>query len=81
MTNNGLVILLGTLLIAGAPAKAELGVGNAQTKTAASSDASKEKKYCLKETDTGTRLASKDCRTKAEWAREGIDIEEFVKSK
>jgi hypothetical protein len=81
MANNGLIIVLGTFLVASAPAGATSSVGNAQTRPAGSADASKNKKYCLKETDTGTRLASKDCRTKAEWAREGIDIEEFVKSK
>jgi hypothetical protein len=82
MANSGLIIVLGTLLIgAAAPVNAEVGVGNGQTKAPASAVASKEKKYCLKEALTGSRMSSQECKTKAEWAREGIDIDEVVKNK
>jgi len=85
MAYKGLMIALSTMLVAAAPAaagttKAEKVNASEQTGAAptAAKDA-KEKKYCIKETDTGTHLESKECRTKAEWAREGIDIEEFIK--
>lgn len=80
MAYKGLMIVLGTVLVASAPATAESNAGNDQTK-AAEAHTAKEKKYCVKEANTGTRLASVDCRTKAEWAREGIDIEAVAKGK
>lgn len=81
MTNKGLMIVLGALSVAAAPANAEATLGNEQTKAAASADAAKEKKYCLKEALTGSRMTSQECKTKAEWAREGVDISEFTKGK
>ena len=81
MTNNGLIIALVTLSIAGAPARAESSVGSAQTKEAATADASKERKVCLKEALTGSRMRSQECKTKTEWTREGVNIEDVVKNK
>lgn len=44
-------------------------------KAAAKPTEAKEKTYCLAEAPTGTRMTSKVCKTKAEWQKEGIDIE------
>ena len=84
MTYKGLVIALGTILVAVPPAAAQVPGTNAQAKAAVGAGegaTKKEKKYCLKEANTGTRLASVDCRTKAEWAREGVDIEAVAKGR
>lgn len=39
---------------------------------AATADA---RRYCVVETPTGSRLPTKQCRTRAEWAQEGVDID------
>lgn len=36
--------------------------------------AAKDKKYCLTEQLTGSRMPTKVCRTKAEWAYEGVSV-------
>jgi len=84
MALKSLAIAFGMVLVASAPAAA--GTNSKAEKVNASeqsgaSKAEKETKYCIKETDTGTHLESKECRTKAEWAQEGIDIEQFAKKK
>lgn len=33
----------------------------------------KDKIYCIQDQVTGSRLLQKDCRTRAEWMREGFD--------
>jgi len=84
MALKSLVIAFGAVLVAAAPAaagnNAKAEKANA-SEPAGSSKAAQETKYCIKETDTGTHLESKECRTKAEWAQEGIDIEQFAKKK
>ena len=81
MTKKGFIIMLSSLLVAAAPASATSSNGNDQAKAAPSADAGKERKYCLKEALTGSRMSSEECKTKAEWTREGVDISEFVKTK
>ena len=64
------------------PATAADGVTSAATATAtAGSAASGEakpsgaKKYCINVIpDTGSRMARRTCKTKAEWADEGLDL-------
>ena len=86
MALKSLVIAFGAVLVASAPAaagtnaKAEKVNAAEPTGTSKAAQAS-EKKYCIKERDTGSHLESKECRTKAEWAQEGIDIEQFAKKK
>ncbi|HEX6783399.1 MAG TPA: hypothetical protein VF098_01920 [Sphingomicrobium sp.] len=39
-------------------------------------------KYCISQNAdeaTGTRIYSRECRTKSEWARRGVDIDEMQK--
>jgi len=33
----------------------------------------KDKRYCVQGTITGTRLAQKECRTRADWLKQGFD--------
>lgn len=85
MALKSLVTAFGAVLVASGPAAAGTNSKgadkvNASEQTGASK-AAQETKYCIKETDTGTHLESKECRTKAEWAKEGIDIEQFAKKK
>jgi len=45
---------------------------------ASSGPAAKEVKYCVKSvTDTGTRIRVTECRTKAQWAQRGVDVEQL----
>ena len=38
--------------------------------------AAEQKKYCLQYEDTiGSRVRKTECKTKAQWAREGVDID------
>ena len=51
-----------------------------ETNTAQSKPASKEKTYCLKSTgDSGSNLRRVECRTKKEWAEEGVDVDKLLK--
>lgn len=39
-----------------------------------------EKRYCLQyDNVVGSRLKGKECRTKAEWARRGIEVDKMLK--
>ena len=47
---------------------------------AAAPAAKDQTKYCLQvEASTGSRIMKTECRTKAEWAELGVDIDEAVK--
>lgn len=38
-----------------------------------------EKKYCLEYEDlTGSRVRKQECKTKAQWAREGVNVSELA---
>ena len=40
-----------------------------------------EQKYCLQiEASTGTRVNRKECKTKSQWAREGVNVDELIRS-
>ncbi len=41
--------------------------------------AAAEKKYCFAGVSTGSILQRKECRTKADWASQGVDVEKYVK--
>jgi hypothetical protein len=49
--------------------------------TAAPATSSADRKYCLESGNdaTGTRLYTRECRTKAEWAKRGVDVDELSK--
>lgn len=58
-----------------ATAHAETKPGASAPAASASADAKpvRDKRYCVEGTVTGSRLARKDCRTRAEWLKEGFD--------
>jgi hypothetical protein len=57
---------------AGAP-HASRSVGTTQAKPAAP-----EKTYCTSGTISGSRIVKQECKTKAEWAKEGVDINDLM---
>ncbi|WP_447728843.1 hypothetical protein [Sphingomonas koreensis] len=58
-----------------ATAHAETKPGTPAPASEAASDAKpvRDKRYCVQGDITGSRLAQKDCRTRAEWLKEGFD--------
>jgi hypothetical protein len=50
--------------------------------TAAPAMSSADHKYCIESGDdeaTGSRIYTRECRTKAEWAKRGVDIDQMSK--
>ena len=77
-------ILLAAFVLSSAPSLAAADASHAATPAAskaAASTASPDRKYCIApdETTTGTRLRIPECKTKAEWAKKGVDIDELTK--
>jgi hypothetical protein len=71
MRYKAIAILTGAALLA-VPAAAEQS-GKARPATP-------EKTYCLQYSqDTGSRISRTECRTKKEWARIGVDIDELMR--
>lgn len=77
MTN--LAILAAAAIVLGAtPTVAQINESKASTeKPAARSDA---KKYCLQYEDlVGSRITKSECRTRQDWAKRGVDLDEYLK--
>ena len=73
MTNRQIILAVGLALIA-APAAA------ADNAKAAKNSAVDQTKYCLSyDNVVGSRVRAQECKTKAEWARERIDIDKMLK--
>jgi len=71
MRYKGIVVLAGMALTT-APAAAEQS-GKARPATP-------EKTYCLQYSlDTGSRINRTECRTKKDWARLGVDVDELTR--
>jgi hypothetical protein len=47
--------------------------------TGAKPTSAKETKFCLTVESMGSRRAQVECKTKGEWARDGVDIDEELK--
>ena len=70
------------LLVAAAPAQAERDAGTSQTARPAQSGGGSSQpsakpeqvKYCISDQITGSRMAKKVCKTKAQWEAEGVDL-------
>ena len=72
------LVALSMILLAGPVSAAELA---ASQKQAENSAAAKEKKYCVRYEDTtGTRVPIRECRTKADWARDGVEVGKPLKN-
>ena len=75
MTSKHILLTATIALIAAAPAAAKGNSDSATGKSAAS-----EQKYCLEyERVTGSRVSKQECKTKAEWAKERVDIDKLLK--
>jgi hypothetical protein len=77
-------LFLAALVISSAPAFAatDTAANHAgATPAAQNASSSPDKKYCIAsdETTTGTKIVTRECRTKADWAKRGVDIDELKK--
>ena len=75
---------LAALALLSAPAFAATDKTNANQPSSKSADSpsSLDHKYCLVSdgTATDTRIHTRECRTKADWAKRGVDIDELTKN-
>ena len=79
MKINLTLIALGAAVLA--PPAGAHGNGGEQDRGAAAG-AAQEKKYCVQlEPVTGSRITQQACKTKAEWAKENVDVDALVKGK
>ena len=70
------LILIAAAALVAAPGTAK-GTDDAPK---ASRAAASEQKYCIEyEKMTGSRVSRQECRTKKEWAEEGVDVDELLK--
>ena len=70
------LILIAAAALIAAPATAK---GTDDTPKAGKTAVS-ELKYCIEyEKMTGSRVSRQECRTKKEWAEEGVDVDELLK--
>ena len=75
MTSKLILIAAAALITAPATAKAP-----ADGPKAGKAAAAAEQKYCIEyEKMTGSRVSRQECRTKKEWAEEGVDVDELLK--
>lgn len=78
-TGAASVLIAASLACLSAPAFAAEAEGNSATQASAAMTAAApapraEKKYCVTEALTGSRMPTKVCRTKAGWLAEGVDV-------
>ena len=72
------LVALSVILLASPASAAGLAAGQKQAENAAPE---KAKKYCVVYSDTtGTRVPIRECRTKAEWARDGVEVDKPSKN-
>ena len=82
--HSRLAALAAALVLSSAPSLAATDTSHSTSAAAAAathSTPAPDRKYCIApdETTTGTRLRTPECRTKADWARRGVDIDELKK--
>lgn len=57
------------------------GAGQASAGSASQTrPAAPEKIYCTSGTITGSRVVKKECKTKAQWAKDGVSIDDLMNS-
>ena len=70
-------ILFATIALMAGPVSAK---GNADSTKAVDKASVSEQKYCVSyENMTGSRITRQECRTKRQWAEEGVDIDKMLK--
>ena len=76
---KSLAIAASAIVIATAAPAAPSGGSKGQDK--AQPTGAKEKRYCIAyEKVVGSRVTQTECKTKSEWARDRVDIDEMLKS-
>lgn len=77
MTNLA-IFAAATMALGATPTVAQISAN--QTKTEKPAAQSDEKKYCLQYDDlVGSRITKSECRTKQDWAKRGVDLDEYLK--
>ena len=81
MAHLGTVVAFGILLATAPVSAAKPGTAASPAENAAQSAAAKPAgtKYCIRmEGFTGSRTSKTECKTKAEWTREGVDVDKLT---
>lgn len=77
MTSKHIIVAVGMALIAVPASAAENSATAAKGDKSASVD---QKKYCLSyDSVVGSRVRASECKTKAEWARQRVDVDKMLK--
>lgn len=78
-----ITLLAAGLVLSSAPAlaasKSDKQKQTAPEQMAAASTQSPDQKYCIEQNpdeSTGSRIYARECHTKADWAKRGVDIDE-----
>ena len=75
----GLVLSASSSLAASKSKDAKQSPANEAARTSQSADS--DRKYCIEqESYTGSRLYDRQCLTKAQWAKKGIDVDDQSKA-
>jgi hypothetical protein len=90
MTQALIALALSMGLAASPPSNTQIAANNAADSAAPRTSArapmsqarpaAPEKTYCTSGTITGSRVTKQECKTKAQWAKEGVDIEDLLNS-
>ena len=89
MTHAMMFLALSMGLAGSPPATTQIAANNAVNAGAPHSSAAPqsqakpaapEKTYCTSGTITGSRVTKRECKTKAHWARDGVDIDDLLNS-
>ena len=83
---NAIMVLAVSMGLAAAPHPTTQVAANSVAAAAAHSSvastqaraAEPEKTYCTSGTITGSRVVKQECKTKSEWAKEGVDVEDLM---
>ncbi len=77
MAYKGIVLALSIALVAAPAHPAAAAAAQKPAKGAAAED---QRKYCIAyDNVVGSRVTRQECKTRREWAREGVDVERMLK--
>lgn len=76
--SNLAILAAAAIALGTTPSVAQINESQPKTdKPAAQSD---EKKYCLQYDDlVGSRITKSECRTRKEWAKRGVELDDYLK--
>ena len=91
MTQALIALALSMGLAASPPSNTQMAANNAvdsaaprasaQAPMSQTKPAAPARTYCTSGTISGSRIVKQECKTKAQWAKEGVDIEDLLNSK